>query len=149
MLEIEQDEEILNMRKFKRQYEGRVDGEKRKRFAIFEREVATMKEKDRLLDTYRLKELQKIECLRRAQNYSIAKNYLRDVKVNAISGLFNAGYYPNDKKIAIQTEFLDWLVDETAKELEERKALRNSANHVFDKQTLHLLKDAKQPHLTV
>lgn len=120
MLEIEQDEEILNMRRFKKQYDSRQDTEKRKKFGIFEREVATMKDKDRLVDSYRLKEMRKIECLRRVQNYAIAKAYLRDVRVNAISSLFATGFYPNEAKIAIQTDFLDWLVDETAKEIDRK-----------------------------
>lgn len=51
------------MRKFKKEYDGRQDAEKRKKLQIYEREVATMKEKERLLDVYRLKEKKKIECL--------------------------------------------------------------------------------------
>ncbi|EAR87043.2 radial spoke 3 protein (macronuclear) [Tetrahymena thermophila SB210] len=149
MLEIEQDEEILNMRKFKRQYDHRRDAEKKKTFQIYEREVNTMKEKDRLLDLYRQKENQKIDCLHRVQNYSIARNYLRDVKVNAISKLYNAGYYPNDLKISIETDFIDWLVEETSKEIQERKALKDSITNTFDQITLHQLREQKQPHLKV
>jgi len=89
------------MRKFKKQYEQRQDAEKKNKFGIYEKEVETMVEKDKLLDKYALVEMQKKECLRRVQNYSIAKQYLRDIKVNATASLFNAGFYQNTLKYAI------------------------------------------------
>lgn len=53
------------MRRFKRQFEGRRDVEKKKGMLIYEKEVLTMKEKDTLVEIYRVKEMQKIEVLRR------------------------------------------------------------------------------------
>ena len=66
------------------------------------------------------------------QNYSIAKQYLRDIKVNATASLFNAGFYQNTLKYAIENEFVDWLVDETSKEIEERRALKDSIDGLLD-----------------
>jgi len=45
------------MRKFKKQYEQRQDAEKKNKFGIYEKEVETMVEKDKLLDKYALLEM--------------------------------------------------------------------------------------------
>ena len=58
------------------------------------------------------------------QSYNIASHYLKSLKFNVFEKLYQHGYYPNTLNNSLRTEFLDWLVEETEKELEIKSNIR-------------------------
>lgn len=65
------------------------------------------------------------------------------MKVNAIISLFNVGFYPNEQRISLETDYIDWLVEATSIEIEEKRVLKESIDGLIDKETLLIVMNAK------
>lgn len=76
-----------------------------------------IKEKVNLLKVYYDSEERKVTTLNRVQCFKVAGEYMRKMKTNSFLHLYNSGYYPNILEQAIQTDFQDWLVNETVNQL--------------------------------
>lgn len=120
-LEIEEQEEILNMKKYRLEYEKRMQEKSNDEEEIVNKELALIKAKDLFLDDLRKKEKNKLMIQKKVQNMVIAKKYGSTLFKSAMRNLELHGFYQGGFEIERDNELLGWLVDETTKKYNEEE----------------------------
>ncbi len=95
LIEIEEEEELSRIKKFKEEYWKRREEDEQKWKSMLQKELDAIAIKEKKLEEFRLKEDKRIKVLRKLQSYQIARTYLRDLQFNSVSYLHKNGLYVN------------------------------------------------------
>ena len=132
IVEIEEEDEISRIKKFKGEYWKRRQEDEQKWRSILQKELDAITTKDKKVEEYRLREEKKIRVLRKLQTYQIAKNYLRDVGFNALSHLHNNGLYQNNKSEELINKIPGFFVNGVIQTLTQRHKVRDLLASAFN-----------------
>lgn len=128
-MEIEQEDEMENMKEYKKDYCKRRETEKENWKVLLQKEIDRVKQKNKMLDYYRERQKLKNKVFYTLQNHNIGSNYLKNMRNETLTRLFQQGFYPNDIKSRLEVNYVDWLVEETNKETNNLKISYDSVQN--------------------
>ena len=78
-MEIEQEDEMENMKEYKKDYCKRRETEKENWKVLLQKEIDRVKQKNKMLDYYRERQKLKNKVFYTLQNHNIGSNYLKNI----------------------------------------------------------------------
>lgn len=132
LLELEEEVELMNMEKFKRDYMNRVMNKKQEDTDKIVA-VETEKKKELELQIKKLEEIQESEeaLVKKVASNIIAHNYLRDLESNVIRSLEGRGRYREDKIDKFSHGFMDYITGEIVSFLHEEIEIEEQTKDLF------------------
>jgi len=95
LLEVEEETELDNIRKFKEQYHKRQQSQHDQWEQEVKKEVARIKHKNKALYTARMKREQQVKTMYKLQCLNFAKNLLKNSRTNTLKHLVENCYWRN------------------------------------------------------
>jgi len=132
MIEIEEEEELSRIKKFKEEYWKRREEDEQKWKGMLQKELDAISTKEKKLEEFRLKEDTRIKVLRKLQSYQVARTYLRDLQFNSISYLHKNGLYVNEEREELVNKVPSFFVDGVIKTLGQRQTVRSDFTEAFN-----------------
>jgi len=132
MIEIEEEEELNRIKKFKEEYWKRREEDEQKWKGMLQKELDAISTKEKKLEEYRLKEDKRVKVLRKLQSYQVARTYLRDLQFNSISYLHKNGLYVNEEREELVNKVPSFFVEGVIKTLGQRQTVRSDFAEAFN-----------------
>lgn len=117
MLELEEEDELENMKEYKKEYHQRKDEERERMKSILIKEIEKVKQKNKMVDLYKEKQKLKNRVFYHIQAYNIGKQYLSKLQQNTIQTLLNNGFFPNYLQQELENSYTNWSIEQTFNEL--------------------------------
>jgi hypothetical protein len=145
LLELEEEVELMNMEKFKRDYMNRVMNKKSEDTNLI---VAVESEKKVEFDA-KIKKLEEIQIaeeamVKKVASNLIAHNYLRDLETNLIRNLDRRGRYREDKIDKFSQNFMEYITGEIVVFLKEEFAIEEETKDLIPNVETSLISQRKQ-----
>jgi len=131
LIEIEEEEEISRIKKFKEEFWKRRQEDEQKWKIMLEKELQIISIKENKLEEYRIREEKRIRVLRKVQSYQLARLYLRDVGFNSLSFLHNNGLYHNQEREELVNKLPPFMVDGVFNIVNKRQNHRTLVANAF------------------
>lgn len=140
MLELEEDQEIENMIRFKENYVDKKCKKTEKDWEkIMDVEIEKMDEKEVILNDLTFKNILQTNLSNKLKAHKIATSYLRDLLPSSMEILERRGFYQNNQLDDFNKEYTDYILGEVMTVLEE--------DQKFDEDTSALYSEV-EPTLT-
>lgn len=141
-LEIEEEEELLKMAKYRSAYEERVKKQREHEQRNIEEEMRVMKEKDKLLEAHRARAQTIRSVQHRTQCYQIANTFLQNIYYESVSKLVTANAYPDPLANFLATDYLAEIIAKAAAHQQRLQAEQTALQGVFEKDVVGGLTEA-------
>ncbi len=110
VLEVEEETEIDEIRKFKNECSKRQQNEKDDWEQEVKKEVARIKQKNKALNNARIKREQQIKTMYKLQCLNVAKAYLSRTFVNSMHYLADNNYWRDKYQDQLHVIYKEWLL---------------------------------------
>jgi len=119
-LEVEEEHELEQIRKFKFEYHKRRQIEDADWQSEVKKEVQRIKQKNKALETARIKRKQQYETMQKLQCLSIAKNFLKNNFMSSMKYLADNDHWRDTFEDQLNIDYKDWLYGQVGKQLENK-----------------------------
>ena len=132
VIEIEEEQEIAEIQNFKQEFIRRRQQDEKAWRQILQKEIDKITTKNKILEKYKDKEKNQSIVINKVQAFNIAKNYLRDIKFNTLSFLYNNGYYQNISNQELQVEIPKILLERMQSNTKLNQNINIELNSLFN-----------------
>jgi hypothetical protein len=108
-LEVEEEHELEQIRTFKFEYHKRRQLENVEWQTEVKREISRIKQKNKTVETARLKRKQQFETMQKVQSLNLAKSFLRDNFMNSLKHLANNNYWADSFQEQLHVDYKEWM----------------------------------------
>ena len=144
ILEVEEETEIEEIRKFKNECGSRKQGERDDWEQEVKKEIARIKQKNKALNNARIKREQQIKTMHKLQCLSLAKNFLSNTFDNSMQYLADHNFWKNKFNDQLHIIYKDWLFKKIDEEAQKHSKSSQFQDSIFTDQITEVNK-AKEP----
>lgn len=137
-LEVEEEHELEDIRKFKYEYHKRRQLEDAEWQQEVKREIQRIKQKNKALDNARMKRKQQFETMQKLQCLNIAKNFLSTNFKKSMQYLADKNHWRNTFKDQLNVDFKDWMYNSIAANLENKQKSSNFKDAICTDQLVRI-----------
>lgn len=119
-LEVEEDTELEEIRKFKFEYQKRREMDDVEWQSEVKREIQRIKIKNKALDNARIKRKQQIETMNKLQCLNIAKNFLSNNFKKSMQFLADKNHWRDSFKDQLNVDYKEWMYAAVSQNLENK-----------------------------
>ena len=132
VLEIEEEEEIFKMTKYRELYDYKKREEKiiHREYLLAEEKI--MREKQELLQKRKARHESKLSCFRKVQAYRVAGELTNRLYTDTVDSLETQGYVRHELQSQLQSDYLQHLVEKSLGQLERIQSNGNELDNCFD-----------------
>lgn len=123
-LEVEEEYELDQIRNYKFSYHKRRQAEKNEWELEVKKEIQRIKQKNKALDTARIKRKQQFETIQKLQCLNVAKSFLANNFMQSMKLLVSKNHWPNTFKEQLNVQYKDWLYEAINKNLANKGNVR-------------------------
>ena len=131
MMEIEEEEEIKKIHKFKNEYVQRRHKEEEVWREVVQRELNIIQRKNKVLEEHRRREQARVALLRKVQAFNISKTYVSHIPFNTLHFLYDNGYYHDQQRELLNVQIPDLLTQALKEEYIAKEKLNEQVSSLF------------------
>lgn len=140
-LEVEEEHEMAQIKKFKEGYHKRRIAEESEWQQEVIKEIQRIRFKNKTLDTARMKRKQQFETIQKLQCLNLAKTFLANNFVNSVKHLAEKKHWKDTFKDQLHCDFKDWIYGTVARNLENKQKAKTEQDDICKEQFTSISKE--------
>mmetsp|Transcript_10760 Transcript_10760/g.23721 ORF Transcript_10760/g.23721 Transcript_10760/m.23721 type:complete len:460 (-) Transcript_10760:343-1722(-) len=131
MMEVLEEEELASIRRHQEEFEQARNAELLEVQRMEAVETRRKEEADRRRQQETAKKEQEDQITRKVMSRSMARSYLGGLPQRILEELEDSGLFSDPKELAVEQDFMPWLVDAVAKEVQESQEVQQAVEGVL------------------